>query len=265
MTRFLMLAIAFFLTTSVGAQTTNLSDYSYVVVPEQFSFFNEKDKYQVNSMTKFYLEKSGFNTYWSADTPNANRCDGLYADVEKLSSIFGTKLQVVLKDCNNVEIYRSQEGKSKYKEFDKTYQDALRKAFNSLEAMNVKQKNIVLLRNIPNSVVVSKETNQNPVMEELTKPKVSRVSGNLLPDAKFSNYANSGKTFLLRKTADGYSLYEESTSTADGLLLIGKIIVIEKVVKYIDTSGKVSEASFDPSGNLIIEGDSSPTVYKSVN
>ncbi len=145
MTRLLLLSISLFLATNAISQNTNLSDYSYVVIPEQFDFLKGRDQFQMNSMSKFYFEKSGFNAYLADSAPNANRCDGLYANVEELKSIFGTKLQIVLKDCNDNEIYRSQEGKSKYKEYDKTYQDALRKAFNSVEAMGVNQKDVVLL------------------------------------------------------------------------------------------------------------------------
>ncbi len=263
MIRYLLLSISLLLASNAISQNTNLSDYSYVVVPEQFDFLRGRDQFQINSMTQFYLEKYGFNAYLADSAPNANRCDGLFANVEKLNTILGTKLQLVLKDCNENEIYRSQEGKSKYKEYDKSYQDALRKTFISLKALQVKQKDVVLLTNNANSKIVSKETRPNPEMVELTKPKVSRVSGNLLPDAKFSNYSNSGKTYLLRKTAEGYSLYEESASAADGLLLKGKIIVMDQVVKFMDTSGNVADASFDASGNLIIKKDSVSMVYKS--
>lgn len=266
MTRFLLLSISFLLATNAISQTTNLSDYSYVIIPEQFDFLKGKDQYQMNSMSKFYFEKSGFNAYLADSAPNANRCDGLYANVEELKTVFGTKLQIVLKDCKDNEIYRSQEGKSKYKEYDKTFQDALRKAFNSIEALNVNQKDVVVLNdNAISNTQVSSQISQNSENAELTKPKVSRVSGNLLPDAKFSNYSNSGKTFLLRKTAEGYSLYEESASAEDGLLLKGKIIVMDTVVKYMDISGKVSDATFDPSGNLTIKDGSSITNYLSEN
>jgi len=257
---YLLLVFALLLKINVNSQNTNLSDYSYVVVPEQFEFLNEKDKFQLNSMSKFYFEKSGFNAYMSDSVPNFNRCEGLYANVEELKSLFGTKLQVVLKDCNNEEIYRGQEGKSKYKEYDKTYQDALRKAFNSIEMLNVDQKDVRIVTN-HNNPVVSKEANKRPAMEAVVKPNVSRVSGNLLPDSKFSNYTNAGKIYLLRKTADGYSLYEETTATGDGLLLKGKIVVMDKVVRYMDASGKVSDAAFDASGNLTIQNDASVTIF----
>ncbi|WP_051285458.1 hypothetical protein [Aequorivita capsosiphonis] len=262
MIRFIFIFLSLLLGANAISQNTNLSDYSYVVVPEEFEFLEKADQYKMNSMAKFYFEKYGFNAYMSDSTPNANRCDGLYANVEELRTILGTKLQIVLKDCDDNEIYRGTEGKSKYKEFEKAYQDALRKSFSSLEAMRVHQKDVVLIATDTSKKTEAKETIENPKMLELTKPKVSRVSGNLLPDAKFSNYSNSGKSFLLRKTTEGYSLYEESTSAADGLLLKGKIILMDTVVKYMDTSGNVADAAFDATGNLIIKKDGSSTVYK---
>ncbi len=252
MTRFLLLSIALFLATTVISQNTNLSEYSYVIVPEQFDFLKDKDQYQMNSMAKFYFEKSGFNSYLADSAPNANRCDGLYANVEELKSILGTKLQIVLKDCNDKEIYRSQEGKSKYKEYNKTYQDALRKAFSSIEALGVNQKNVVVLNDTDYNTAAYKETKLTSTDVEQSQPKVS-------------NYSNNGKTFLLRKTMEGYSLYEESAGSEDGLLLKGKIIVMDKVVKYMDTSGTVSDATFDASGNLTVKDDFATTIYKSEN
>ncbi len=266
MTRFLLLSIAFLLAAGANAQRTNLSDYSYVIVPEQFEFLNGKDQYQMNSMTKFYLEKSGFNAYMAEAAPNADRCDGLYADVENLKTILGTKLQVVLRDCNNNEIYRSQEGKSKYKDFDKTNQDALRKAFKSIELLGVNQKDVVLLPNNKMNAVASSPKNAETKASVSFNDKVSNnTSETSLPDLKFSNYSLNGKSFLLRKTGEGYSLYEESSKADDGLLLKGKIIVMDQVVKYMDATGKVFDANFDASGNLTIADGASSTVYRSEN
>lgn len=256
MTRFLLISLSLLFAAPAFSQNANLSDYRYVIVPERFDFLNGKDQYQINSMAKFYFEKSGFNSYFPDAAPNADRCEGLYANVEEVRTIFGTKLQVVLKDCDENEIYRGPEGKSKYKEHYKSYQDALRKAFSSLEVMRVDQKDVVLLKNENNTVASNKESKVNAETGLNKKPKVPNVSGIILPDAKFSNYSNSGKSFLLRKTTEGYSLYEESASAEDGLLLKGKIIVMDKVVKYMDSSGNVSDATFDPSGNLTVKGSS---------
>ena len=40
---------------------------------------------------------------------------------------------------------------------------------------------------------------------------------------------------------------------------------MDKMVKYMDTTGKVSDASFDTSGNLTIQDGSVATIYKSEN
>jgi len=260
MIRFLSLLVFFFFSLTLVAQNKNLSDYSYVVVPNQFEFTNGSDQYQLNSMAKFYFEKSGFNAFLGNEAPNANRCDGLYADVVKIKTILGTKLQVVLNDCRGVEIYRGAEGKSKYKEHDKSYQDALRKAFKSVELLRVKQQDPVL---IDEKQVLPVKDNK-PAMDAVTinvpSSQTSAV-GSVLPTAKFSNYKFQGKTYLLRKTEEGFSLYEESATAADGLLLKGKIIIMNAVVKYIDTSGVTTDATFDASGNLILGDGSNKAIY----
>lgn len=264
MTRLLLLSFSLILTFNSFSQQASLSDYSFVIVPEQYEFLSGKDKYQLNSMTKFYLEKGGFNVFMDSAAPNVDRCEGLYAEVEELRSILGTKLQIVLRDCNDTEIYRGAEGKSKYKEFDKSYQDALRKALKSVETLGVNQKDVVFLKTTADASVSDEEKahSPKPVAEQT---QVSNSATNKLPDSKFLNYSNNGKTFLLRKTAEGYSLYEESAASADGLLLKGKIIVMNKVVKYMDSTGKVFEATFDSSENLTIGEGASAKVYESVN
>ncbi|MBT0606608.1 hypothetical protein KIV10_00295 [Aequorivita echinoideorum] len=236
-----------------------MSDYSFVVVPEQFEFVKGKDQYQLNSMTKFYLEKNGFNPYFESEIPNADRCEGLYANVEELGGFFGTKLQLVLKDCNGAEIYRSPEGKSKYKDFEKTYQDALRKTLENLSSLNVKQKDVQLFKKSENIA----ETPEIQLDQNISENSPSRNSpSKILPSGKFSKYVYSNNSYLLRKTTEGYSLYEESKNAPDGLLLKGKIIVLGEILKYLDTTGKTFNVSFDASQNMTITDGNVSMVYK---
>ena len=86
-----------------------------------------------------------------------------------------------------------------------------------------------------------------------------------LPSAKFSNYTNAGKTYLLRKTKEGYSFYEESNDSEDGLLLIGKLSVFAGEVTFTYNKGKMSKAEFDTSKNLSIENKKGSTLYKLEN
>lgn len=261
MKRFLMHLIVLLYAVQFTAQTQDLNQYSFVVVPDKFDFLSSPDQYQLNSMAVFYLEKSGFNTFLASKTPNANRCDGLFADVEELRTILGNKLQVVLRDCNNIEIYRS-EGKSKLKEFETSYQDALRKAFKSMELLNVKPKKLVLL---PNAIVTN-DMDKNGITEESTfNLPTPRGSVDKLPTAKYLNYSNNGNSFLLRKTSEGYSLYQETSEAEESLELIGKIVVLERVVKFMDTSGNVSDVIFDDLGNLTIKNPNFAINYKLVD
>lgn len=116
---------------------SSLSDFSYVIVPEQFEFLNGRDKYQLNSLTKFLLDKQGFNTFMADDIPDARRCDGLFADVVAGKGVFTTKLSVVIKDCKGLEVFKSIEGVSKNRDYKKSYHEALQRAFKSLEGLGV--------------------------------------------------------------------------------------------------------------------------------
>ena len=121
-----------------------LSDYSFVVVPDKFEFLSKANQYQLNDMTKYYLAKNGFNTYYFSELPSVDNCDGLWADVESTSGFTRTKMMVVLKDCKGNEVYRGETGASKQKDYKKSYQDALRKAFLSFEELHLQQKDVVV-------------------------------------------------------------------------------------------------------------------------
>ena len=153
------------------------------------------------------------------------------------------------------------EGKSKYKEFEKSFQDALRKAFNGFDALKVQQQKVVLLADNTSAVSVN-PNRESSKMEQSAQREITNVSGNMLPTAKYSNYTNAGKSYMLRNTAEGFSLYEETNTAPDGLLLKGKIIVMDALVKYMDSAGKIYDATFDASGNLTIGGpDGNPQLY----
>lgn len=263
MIRFLLVIFCFSISSTIIAQRASMNDYSYVVVPVDFEFTNKSDQFKLNSMTKFYLDKAGFNTYFSNETPNANRCEGLYANVEKLQSFMMTKLQLVLTDCEGKEVYRSLEGKTKVKEYESGYQDALRKAMSGLNSLRIKQKKV-----IPTTKNELKENSITyiPIKADAKTFKTDIASvENALPEARFTSYSLDGNNFLLRKTEDGYSLYKESSTSADGLLLIGRISIIGENANYIEESGVVSEISFDGKGNMMVKNDNTIFTYKVEN
>lgn len=138
MTRqFFLCFITFFILTT-GIQSQDLNAYKYVVVPEGYGFLkNEKDKYQLNSLTEFLFKKYGFNTVMTGTAlPNdvqQSPCNTLYVEVLNVSNMMTIKLQVVLKDCEGKELFTSVAGRSRLKEFRAGYQQALRNAFQGIK------------------------------------------------------------------------------------------------------------------------------------
>ena len=181
------------------AQKT-LSDYSFVVVPDEFEFLSKANQYQLNDMAKYYLTKNGFNTYYFSELPSVDNCDGLWADVESIAGFTRTKILVVLKDCKGIEVYRSQPGASKQKEYKKSYQDALRKAFLSFEELNVQQKAVVVRTSA--SGVSSQEAS---VVNAPLESKSNRG-----PVNKFNAYTYNAKSYLLKRVEGGYNVYDAS-------------------------------------------------------
>lgn len=133
----LTLIFALFLSLYNYAQSVN--DYKYVVVPEKFDFIKSNDEYQLNSLTKFLFNKYGFEAYLNGElmpfSLNEQRCSTLYADVISDSGFIRNKLQVVLRDCNEKVIFKTSFGSSKDKDYQKSYQKALREAFYDIQAL----------------------------------------------------------------------------------------------------------------------------------
>jgi len=125
-----------------GYAQDELNAYKYVIVPKKYDFLKEENQYRVNSMTKYFFEEAGFITFYQGDDYpadlNANPCLAVTAYVENKSSLLTTKLHISFKDCRDKEAYRSDEGKSKIKEFDKTYVDAIKKSFVSIQNLDYK-------------------------------------------------------------------------------------------------------------------------------
>jgi hypothetical protein len=271
MSKYILVIFLFLNTIPKIFSQSELSNYSFVVVPERFDFLNEDDKYQLNSIAEFLFNKHGFHAFRSSATPDAKRCDGLYAEVINLTAMLRTKFVLILRDCNGFEVYRSPEGISRHKEFKKAYQDALRKAFAYFEDMNVKQKEIVYFdeesvsETKSDEMLVSKETAKiTRELTEVVKPSGSEtISNSNLPQSKFSSYTKDGASYMLRKTSEGYTLFKETESTETGFLLIGKIGMSVDTAKlyFVDASDAIFSANFDTSENLKVQKDGSTVIY----
>ncbi|MEM7085613.1 MAG: hypothetical protein AAF489_05495 [Bacteroidota bacterium] len=261
--KFLVVFAFLFCFISEGLSQKSLNDYSFVIVPEKFDFVNEKDKYQLNSLTKFLFNKHGFNAFFDSDRPNVKRCDGLYAEVDGVPAMIRTRVTVILKDCYGDEVYRSEIGKSKLKAYNKTYTAALRNAFLSIAALGVEQKEPVTFDesevNVEEGQTSKEKVEVSPIeVEEVISVEREDANNNLAVEKALvetvvaeSLYTSNGNSFTLRKTKSGYKLYEK---LQDGDNLKGTLLIKEgKSLQFTDIAGNKFPGHFDADENLIIE------------
>ena len=122
----------------VDSQTEELP-YKYVVVPVQYEFLKGKDKFRLNTQTRFLLKQEGFEVYFEEgeELPEdlfKNRCLAMYADVHKIKGGFlKIKLKMSFKDCYGNIILESDEGTTKEKDLNIAYKEALERAFVTLD------------------------------------------------------------------------------------------------------------------------------------
>ncbi len=123
----------------VGHAQVELNDYKYIIVPKRFGDFKKENQYRTSTLVKHLFEEKGFIAVYNDDLPaelNNNKCLGLLVDLIDGSSMFTTKASLVLKDCAGKEVFVTQEGKSKEKDYQAAFSEAIRKAFSSFEAVN---------------------------------------------------------------------------------------------------------------------------------
>ncbi|GGB03237.1 hypothetical protein [Puia dinghuensis] len=169
----------FTLLSLAGQSQNNINAYKYVLVPRRFDFFKAEDEYGLNSETKSLLEQKGFTVFWSnGDLPPAvvaNRCAALLAEVDERKAFFTTNLTIMLKDCFGNIIFKSKEGKSREKEFNVAYDQALRYAFASLNSVPYKYDSTLSPQ--PQQLTAT-PANSSPAPAS-DKPAVAQISGTL--------------------------------------------------------------------------------------
>jgi hypothetical protein len=142
MKKILFVFIALLATGISFAQSAIVNDYKYIIIPKKFDFLKTENQFNINSLTKATLEKYGFTVFYTNDKfPDElalDRCKALYADVISDSGMLTTKLKIVFKDCNGKEVYATDAGKSREKDYQKAYYEALREAFAYIGALNYK-------------------------------------------------------------------------------------------------------------------------------
>lgn len=224
-TRFLLLLL--FVGSYSFAQSVN--DYKAVIIPLKYDFLKSENQYRLSTLTKSNLKKAGFEAFYSNESMPSDyndRCSLLYIDVVKESTFLMTKLFATLKDCNGKVIFKSEVGKSKEKDYEVAYSEALNSAFVSIYALKYKY-------NGKSSVTAPIDT--KPVGNTVAVPTVAA------PVA--ASVSNAGNTVIIENT-DAVLLYAQPTATGFQLVdstpkVVLKVFKTSSPVCYIASKGSV--------------------------
>ncbi len=121
----------------------SLNEYKYVIIPKKFNAFKKENEHMTSTYLKHLFTEGGFNAIYDDALPDdliMNRCLGLLADVNDNSSMFTTKIVLVLKDCTSKEIFSTKEGSSKSKEYKEAFREAFDDAFVSFRGLDYRYK-----------------------------------------------------------------------------------------------------------------------------
>lgn len=235
--------IALFIISSAFAQS-NLNNYKYVIVQKKYDFLKEANQYRLNELTAFLFNKYGFTTLMEGDSyPDdlvKNRCLALKSDVIKDSGLFKTKLNIELKDCNDQVVYTSEVGESREKDYEKSYNEALRNAFKSFDAINYhyvpKPTNEIVetKEESKNNVAVTQEIQQlKEEIKNLKQEKKAEVVGAVVPRME-------GKTEAVEDEAPiEKNAMETEAGVKEGVSDVLYAQAIENGFQLVDSSPKV--------------------------
>jgi hypothetical protein len=119
----------------------SINDYVAVIVPTKYEFVKSENQYRLNTLTKFNLKKAGFEAFYTNETiPKEynDRCSLLNVDVKEEKGFMITKLYITFNDCYGKVVFKSEIGKSREKEYEVAYPEALNIAFESVYALHYK-------------------------------------------------------------------------------------------------------------------------------
>lgn len=200
----------FLFSVSIFSQSNNPISPKYIIVKSTFDFLKQVDRYRTSSFTKFLFEKEGFKVYLDNEQlPEElyyNKCKAMFVDIKDDSNLFYTKNFIELLDCNNNLIHTSQIGKSKLKDYEKTYRQSIRNAFSTfknLDSVYTSFSSVKITKSKKKEsnleiVAKTKETKQ-----EIIKPAVnsstSEKKNNLIYSSLIAKDISSGYQLLNRK------------------------------------------------------------------
>lgn len=222
-----LLIVVFLLGSLSGSAQDQLNEYKYIIVPKRFDDFKKENQYKTSTLVKYLFEQKGFNVVYDDALPpdlSQNRCLGLLTNLRDGSNMFTTKSTLVLKDCNNKEVFVSTEGSSKIKEYDAAYSESIRRAFVSFDAINYKYepKETTPIADLPLSsgggTVVVTQTTVETAVKKPNNPPTTPVQQQATPEVLSykdmspvpSDIIKSSSVLYAQEIPNGYQLVDST-------------------------------------------------------
>ena len=231
--------IVSFLLFSIVGVAQNLNDYKYAMVPAKFSFLKEENQYNLNLLTKMYIQKYGFETYFineaaPDDFINSN-CNKIFIEVLNNSNMFTTKLKVVVKDCKNNILATSEEGTSRDKEYNVAYNEAIRMAFDNFGILKMHK-----FQASQKSLGMSEESEQTSIETKKVDdlPKKINFRGEPATNQMFIrkyNVVAIENGFNLITVASDYKIFQIFKTTSNDVFIANRDNVSGILIKKADT------------------------------
>ena len=123
----------------MGIGQVDLDGYKYIIIPKVLGEFKEQNQYLTSTLLKHEFVQKGYNAIYDDNLPEdllSNTCLGLTAMLKDDSSMFRTKISIVLEDCQGREVYTTMEGTSALKEYTKAYKEAIQAAMESFDTFD---------------------------------------------------------------------------------------------------------------------------------
>jgi len=196
---------------NMNAQS-ELDGYKYIIVKKQYGFQKSPDKYQLNSLTKFLLEKSELNVLFDTDEfPDdlaVNSCLGLKIELVDVSGMFNTQVSADFRDCKNNIVYTTPVGKSKYKEYKKAYHKALRATLEPFLSYKYQYKAVATKSVLKESKdVVKIVVNDNvPLVKESEEKSQNKIKSTTKKQSIVGAYSNGVMSFVIKENATDFEL-----------------------------------------------------------
>ena len=120
----------FFVLLLVLFSIISFSQKQIILISSKYDFQKERNEYNINNMLKAILVSNNYQVYFDDEVLSIeiaqNRCNALTGVLVDKSNLFLTKVKLQIKDCQNNLLFETAEVKSKEKDIQTGFMEAIK-------------------------------------------------------------------------------------------------------------------------------------------